>query len=61
MSVSVTLKLAQREYKNRHEILQKWFVGSYARNIIWKRYEHMPDKVSKKDNVKLLWDNEHPK
>ena len=25
-----------------------------------KWYEHMPDKVSKKDKVKLLWDNEHP-
>ena len=30
------------------------------RNIIWKWYEHMPDNVSEKDEVKLLWDNEHP-
>ena len=42
-------------------VLQKQFIGSCVRNIIWKRridkwYEHAPDSVSENDEVKLLWD-----
>ena len=39
-------------------MLQKQFIGSCVRNM-WKRdkwYEHEPDSVSEKNEVKLLWD-----
>ena len=62
--MSVTEKLAQREYKQRHD--------NIAKVVRWKLcekkheqkkdkwYEHVAESVSKNDEVKLLWDNEHP-
>ena len=57
-------KLAQREYKQRHENIAKvvrWkLCEKYHLEKKDKWYEHVPDSVSKNDEVKLLWDNEHP-
>ena len=64
MSVSVTDKLSQREYtEQRHDNIAKvvrWKVSEkYDLGKKDKWYEHVPDSVSKNDEVKLLWDNEH--
>ena len=63
MSVSVTEKLAQREYKQRHDNIAKvvrWKVcEKYHLGKKDKWYEHVTDSVSENDEVKLLWDNEH--
>ena len=57
-------KLAQREYKQRHENIAKVVRGKLCEKYHLEKkdkwYEHMPDSVSKNDEVKLLWDNEHP-
>ena len=57
--MSVTEKLAQREYKQRHD--------NIAKVVRWKLCEkyHLGTNTcltvpSKNDEVKLLWDNEHP-
>ena len=63
MSVSLTEKLAQREYKQRHDNIAKvvrWKL--YEKYHLGKKdkwYEHVSDSVSKNDEVKLLWVNEH--
>ena len=63
MSVSATEKLTQREYKQRHDNIAKvvrWkLCEKYHLGKKDKWYEHVPDSVSKNDEVKLLWDNEH--
>ena len=63
MSVSATEKLAQREYKQRHDNIAKvvrWkLCEKYHLGKKDKWYEHVSDSVSKNDEVKLLWDNEH--
>ena len=58
-------KTAESPQKQRHD-------NYIAKVVHWKLcekchlekkdkwYEHMPDSVSKNDEVKLLWDNEHP-
>ena len=63
MSVGVTEKLSQREYKQRHDNIAKvvrWkLCEKYHLRKKDKWYEHMADSVGKKGEVKLLWDNEH--
>ena len=64
--MSVTEKLAQREYINRdmHDNIVKvvrWkLCEKYHLERKDKWCEHVADSVSKNDHVKLLWDNEHP-
>ena len=53
-------KLAQREYKNRHDNVAKvahWkLCEKYHLKQTDKWYEHAPDSVSENDEVKLMWD-----
>ena len=53
-------KLAQREYKQRHDNVAKvvhWkLCEKYHLEKKDKWYEHAPDSVSENDEVKLLWD-----
>ena len=53
-------KLAQREYKQRHDNVAKvvhWkLCEKYHLEKKEKWYEHAPDSVSENDEVKLLWD-----
>ena len=52
-------KLAQREYKQRHDVAKvvHWkLCEKYHLEKKDKWYEHAPDSVSENDEVKLLWD-----
>ena len=53
-------KLAQREYKQRHDNVAKvvhWkLCEKYHREKKDKWHEHAPDSVSENNEVKLLWD-----
>ena len=53
-------KLAQREYKRRHDNIAKlihWMLcEKYGRNRTEKWYEHCPEGVVEDENAKLLWD-----
>ncbi|XP_068754161.1 uncharacterized protein [Montipora capricornis] len=53
-------KLAQTEYKHRHDNVARmihWNIAhSYGLDVSNKWYEHKPEGVIENDHVKLLWD-----
>ena len=53
-------KIAQREYKRRHDTVGKlvhWkFCEKHNLEKKEKRYEHCPEGVVKDDDVRLIWD-----
>ncbi|XP_068709115.1 uncharacterized protein [Montipora foliosa] len=53
-------KLAQTEYKHRHDNVARmihWNIAhSYGLDVSNKWYEHKPEWVIENDHVKLLWD-----
>ena len=53
-------KIAQREYKRRHDTVGKlvhWkFCEKHNLEKKEKRYEHCPEGVVKNDDVRLIWD-----
>ena len=53
-------KLAQREYKRRHDTVAKLVHWKLCENYNLKRkekwYEHCPETVVEDDYVKLIWD-----
>ena len=53
-------KLAQAEYKHRHDNVARmihWNIThSYRLDVSSKWYEHKPEGVNENDHVKLLWD-----
>ena len=53
-------KLAQAEYKQRHDNVARmihWNIShSYGLDVTSKWYEHKPEGVTENDHVKLLWD-----
>ena len=53
-------KLAQAEYKHRHDNVARmihWNIAhSYSLDVSSKWYEHRPEGVIENDHVKLLWD-----
>ena len=53
-------KLAQTEYKHRHDNVARmihWNIAhSYDLDVSSKWYEHNPEGVIENDHVKLLWD-----
>ena len=58
--VSECKKLAQREYKQRHDSVARFLhwelCGKYGMQRVEKWYEHQPEGVMESDEVKLLWD-----
>ena len=58
--VSVCSKLAEKEYKRRHNNLGKIVHWKLARNFIFeagdKWYEHEPESVFENEDYKILWD-----
>ena len=58
--VSECSKLAQREYKRRHDNIARivhWkLCGEYHLDRAGKWYEHQPNAVEENEDVKLLWD-----
>ena len=58
--VSECSKLAQREYKRRHENLARYIhwriCGKFELDRAKKRYEHKTEGVSESANCKVLWD-----
>ena len=58
--ISECPKLAQREYKRRHDKVAKivhWkLCGKYNLEREQKWYEHEPEGVTENDEVKILWD-----
>ena len=58
--ISECAKLAQREYKRRHDKVGKivhWkLCGKYNLERKQKWYEHEPEGVIENDDVKILWD-----
>ena len=53
-------KLAQREYKQRHDNVAKVVHWKLWENYYLEKkdkwYEHTPDSVSENNEVKILWD-----
>ena len=58
--VSGCIKLAQKEYKRRHDNLGKIVHWKLARNCNFeardKCYEHEPESVLENEDYKILWD-----
>ena len=58
--VSECSKMAQTEYKGRHDKLAKvihWdLCKKYGVKVLAKWYDHVPEKVVENDQVKILWD-----
>ena len=58
--VSECSKMAQTEYKGRHDKLAKvihWdLCKKWGFQVTAKWYEYVPEKVSETDRVKILWD-----
>ena len=54
--VSGCSKLAQREYKRRHDNLGKIVHRKLAREAGDKWYEHEPESVLENEDYKILWD-----
>ncbi|CAB4027853.1 Hypothetical predicted protein [Paramuricea clavata] len=58
--ISECKKLAQKEYKRRHDNVARivhWkLCGLYQLEKAEKWYEHQPNGVIESDNVKILWD-----
>ena len=53
-------KLAQTEYKHRHDnvarMIHRNIAHSYGLDVSNKWYEHKPEGVNENDHVQLLWD-----
>jgi hypothetical protein len=58
--VSECKKLAQKEYKKRHDNVARYIhwllLGKYSLERSEKWYEHEPDRVVESNVVKILWD-----
>jgi hypothetical protein len=58
--ISECKKLAQKEYKRRHDnvasIVHWKLCGLYQLEKAEKWYEHQPNRVIESDNLKILWD-----
>ena len=58
--VSGCCKVAQKEYKRRHDNLEKIVHWRLARKCTFKAgdkwYEHEPESVSENEDYRILWD-----